>query len=363
MRTFMILLCALAACALNAGTLRDALDRAAAVAAGDSEAYVALRAEILAMGHDALPGLREAAAQEHWTLEGWPRALAAEACRLRLERPELAEIVDHPPSLKPERYRQFRKPMPLPQRDLSRLEREAVPLMLERLRWTLHSYPYSDGDAGEQERQAYALALLACAGLREDARARWLLQGVLSDSLADVELRAQAAVSLAQCAGSGALPLLTATFDDALQPLGVREACGWALGRVPGHDALDALKLRLQDPALKASEHGAALARALITGVGLLGTEGAWKARGPMFEAAGHSVREGCARLLVDALAVYPAEVEAVERALTVTALPASADWLQTLSQDAARPEAVRNAALQVESPLRESLKLSASRR
>src|SRR5262245_52997105 len=96
--------------------LDGALDRAAAVKAGDAAGYVAARDAVLALGKNAIPALADRASADRWTEAGWVRALVAETCRIRLAEPELAAEIDRLEGLEPERYRLFRhgKPTILP---------------------------------------------------------------------------------------------------------------------------------------------------------------------------------------------------------------------------------------------------------
>ncbi|MCZ7607498.1 MAG: hypothetical protein M5U25_15815 [Planctomycetota bacterium] len=351
MKTLAILLTLLLAPALAASELDTLLDEAAAVKAGDHKAWLEARGRIIALGEDALPGLRAAGAEANWTQDGWLRAMVAEACRLRIDKPETAAAVDAPRGIDPAHYKLFRKPEPACQHDLKNLGADAVPLLLERWRWTLESHAYSEGEAGSTERDCFARAILFVPGFLADRRARFALQAALEDISLPEGWRATAAVSLGQTAGTDALPALEKLFDDDTQATAVREACGWAFGRVADIKAADAIKSRLARENLPAG-----LRRALLTGVGLLGSAWAWKARGLMRQAAGDEVRESCARMLLEALKSNPEEHDFISRALALTAWNASLEWVRELA-DTADSQPVRDAARACLEPLQTAIR------
>lgn len=322
------------------------LDTAAAVEVGDHKAWLEARNAIVAQGEAALPDLRAAAAEENWTREGWVRALAAEVCRVRIEKPEIATDVDSPQGLKPEHYKKFRKPEPFCQHDLVKLGLDASPLLLERWRWTFAAVVFSPGNAGELERNCFARAIMFVPGAVNDRRARFALEDVMRDGSLPDGWRQDATVSFGQTAGTSGLATLGEIFDDVTQSLAVREASGWAFGRVPSTRAADALKTRLTADGLSRE-----LRRALLTGVAILGNSGGWKARGEMLQATGEEIRESCARMAIDALKAAPEDVDLVSRALSVTAWPDSLQWVRDLAEGA-ESETVRLAAATCVEPL-----------
>ncbi|MCA8915128.1 MAG: hypothetical protein KDB90_06925 [Planctomycetes bacterium] len=337
--------------ALLSADIDSLLTDAAAVKTGDSVAWVAARDRITALGEAALPDLRTAGAEANWTADGWVRALVAETCRMRIEKPEVAQAVDKPNGLDPAVYKLMRKPEPACQHHLKNLGTDGTPLMLERWRWTFEAYAYSEGDDGRLERDCYAKALLFAPGFNADRRARFALEAALRGGSVPEAWRQVAAVSFAQTAGTDALPTLNELFDDATLATSVREACGWAYGRVADIKSADALKTRLTKDGQPVE-----LQRALLTGVGLLGSAWGWKARGPMLKPAGDEVREACARMLVDALKSIPTESEFISRALALTAYDASLDWVTDLAQSG-ESQPIRDAAKACLEPLATAIK------
>ena len=295
--------------------------------------------------------LRLAGDEENWTANGWVRALVAEACRLRIEKPEVAKDVDTPNGLDPATYKLFRKAEPACQHHIKNLGTDGTPLMLERWRWTFETYAFSEGADGKLERDCYARAIFFAPGFNADRRARFALEAVLRDIAIDNNWRQTAAVSFAQTSGTSGLATLEALFDDATQSLPVREACGWAFGRIASIKSADALKARLTSAGLTPE-----LQRALLTGVGLLGSSWTWRARGPMQAAAGDEVREACARMLIEAIKTMPAEVDSVSRALALTAFEASLDWVTDLAANG-ETQPVRDAAKLCLEPLQTAIK------
>ena len=145
----------------NPSGVDEALDALASVKPGDAAAYVAAREKVLAFGKDALA---DRGAADRWTEAGWVRAMAAEACRLRLADPELAAAVDRLEGLDPATYRKFRKPEPTILPSLARRGADAVPLLIERWRWTFEVHPFSEGEAGDKERETLRNAILSMPG-------------------------------------------------------------------------------------------------------------------------------------------------------------------------------------------------------
>src|SRR5262245_30085240 len=327
--------------------LDAALDHLAAVRPGDGAAYVTAREKVLAFGKEALT---PHGAADRWTEAGWVRAMAAEACRLRLANPELAAAVDRPEGLDPARYRLFRhgEPMILP--ELAHRGADAVPLLIERWRWTFDLHAFSEGAPGEKERETLRRAILSVPGPVPDARARHFLAEVLASKDSRDTWRQDAAVSLGMVGRTAALPRLTAILDDATQPAPVREACARALGRIADATALDAIRARL------AGEKDAQVRRSLLHGLGILGSAWGWEARGKETAGLAESVRAGCADALVDALKRYPAESETIGIALSMTRWAASLKNVESLATDAAVSEDVRAAAAKILPVLRQSL-------
>jgi hypothetical protein len=319
---------------LAAQDVNTLLDQAAQVEAGDATAWIAARDQVVALGNNAVPALKLAAAESNWTAEGWVKAMAAEACRLRIENPQAAAIVDHPPGINPERYLKFRKPAPFCQRDFNHMEKENVPLMLERFRWTLDNQDYSEGDAGQAEREALATALLHAPGHHADVRARFAMEAVLKDLSLPDSWRQAAAVSLGQTGGVSAVATLGAIVDNVNQAIAVREAAAWAIGRVADEKAYAALQSRLTNAELTGGEHGARLVPALLNGVGILGSRAAWQARDVIEQTRGDSIRRDCAQLLVDSLKSHPGEAKLIADQLSVVALEESLKWVKDLAEN-----------------------------
>jgi len=330
--------------------LDAALDALAAVKPGDTAAYHAAREQILAFGKDAVPALAERAAPERWTPAGWVRAMAAEACRLRLANPELAAAVDRPEGLDPARYGLFRRPVPVVLPELARKGADAVPLLLERWRWTFEEHKFSPAEAGEDERESFRKAILDLPGRISDPRARHFLAETLATAGLRDSWRQEAAVSLGMVGGTEALSRLTAILDDATQPAAVREACARALGRIADPAALDAIVNRA------AGEKDAQVRRSFLQGLGLLGSSWAWESRGKALAATADRVRAGCADALVEALRRVPAESETIGIALSLTAWPASLAAVESLASDASASPEARAAASSLLPGLRQAL-------
>jgi hypothetical protein len=277
--------------------------------------------------------------------------MAADACRLRIENAQAAATVDNPPGLRPERYSMFRKPAPMCDRDFNHLPKGTVPLLLERYRWTMEKQDFSEGAAGQAEREALGTALLRAPGHHADTRARFAMEAAMKDSALPDTWRQEAAVSLGKTGGVDAVKSLGGTVGDVSQPIAVREAAGWAIGRVADPAAFTALDTRLGNSELTGGQQGDRIARAFINGVGILGSRAAWQARGAMSAATGDSVRNDCARLLVDQLKARPADAELIRDQLSIVALERSLDWVKALATDG-ETEAIRNAAQSCVDPL-----------
>jgi len=354
--TFAILtLSALLAPALCADLKTD-LDNAALVQPGDHANWVKARNIVIGHGADALAQLTEAAKPENWTAQGWVRALAAEVARLRISQPELAAKVDTPRGINPEFYTSTRLGKPFCRRDFAQLGTEGVPLMLERLRWTLNANPFSEGDAGALEKEALATSLIEVPGQLADTRARFAMLVVLRDAELPANWRQDAAVSYGQTGGEAALEELGAVLDNARKLLAVREACAWAIGRVAENASVEALRLRLADARLTGGDNGPALVRAMVSGLGTLGGAWGWNARGAAQLEKGNQVRRECAQLLLETLKQHPAEHEVIGNAFVQVELRDSLGWLEDLSKDAEAAQVVKDAALKCIAPLKDAL-------
>lgn len=330
MKIAAILLTALLSPALFAQANLDAmLDDAAKVKRGESADWITKRDAIVALGEDAVPALREAGKESAWTSDGWVRAMVAEACRLRITNNELAVKADKPRGIDPQWYVKNRMASPTCQQDLNKLGRDAVPLLLERWRFTFDAYPFSEGEAGNRERSAYACAIFYVPGNIGDQRARFALEGVLRDVSLTDHWRQVAAVSLGQTGGTDALTILAELYDDAKQQTAVREGCAWAFGRVADIQAAETIESRLTADGLSNE-----LRRALLTGVAILGSSWTWKARGVMHKASGDEIREKCARMAFDVLKTSPKDLDMISRALNMTAWEDSLQWVEDLAEN-----------------------------
>ena len=324
-----------------------ALNRLAAVRPGDGAAYEAEREKVLALGKEALA---PHAAPDRWTAAGWVRAMAAEACRLRLANPELAAEVDRLEGLDPARYRLFRHGEPTILPALAHRGADAVPLLIERWRWTFDRRTYSDGEAGEKERETLRQAILALPGRVPDARAGPFLAEILASKDARDSWRSEAAVSLAAAGGTPALPKLTAILNDGTQPAAVREACARAIGRIADPAALEAVRARLGD------EKDLQVRRSYLHGLGILGSAWGWESRGKDVASIADSVRAGCAETLVESIRRHPSESQTIGIALSMTKWPASLASVESLAKDASVSEEVRAAAEAILPGLRQAL-------
>ncbi len=307
---------------LVSGVVRaqDEINNLAEIEPGKSAEYITLRNTF---DESSLPMLRTASTADRWTRENWVKALAAEACRLRIENPTLAAALDRPRGLDPEVYRKFRKPVPLCLRQFKHTGAVGIPLLLERWRWTFEEYPFSEGEAGQKERATFRQAILASAGQTADSRARFFLEEILRDTRQASEWRAEAALSLGMCAGEEALPALLELLDGTA-PLQVRQACARALGRVPSMNALRAIQARLGNPELD---------RSLISALGILGSAWGWKSRGKNL---GGTIRQGCAETLVSQISRVPEHAETIGRSLALVAWPPSLEALEAMQDNPA---------------------------
>lgn len=327
--------------------LDAALDAASAVPAGDTQAYLAARAAVLAFGAPAVAPLEERGAAANWTAQGWPRALVAESCRLRLTQPGLAAALDRPAGLDPENYLRLRNPGPAVLRELSGLGAGAVPLALERRRWLMDEYPWSPGPAGERERDVLRDAVPAVAERYEDPRARHFLRDLVTDGAAPGWERRRAAIALGPCGGPSELAFLTSLVDDPAAAPDVREGAAMGLGGIPDLAAAQALSERL----------GGDLDAFLVAALGKLGSSWAWQARGPEAQAAGDAVRLHCAQALVGRLRVAPGIAESIRNALALTASPESLQMLEAVAEDRSESGAVRAAAREALTVVREAMR------
>jgi hypothetical protein len=334
-RLFALTLALLLAPALLAQSVDELLDQAAQVEYRNASAWLEIRSQILAQGEDALPALRQAAAEGNWTREGWVRAMAADAVRVRIESQEEAEQVDYPIGINPERYRLFRRPIPLCKHDLRRMGKPMVPVMLERWYWLLETTPFSTGEAGDAERNALARALLFVPGSVEDARGRFAVESAMNDRELPDGWRQVAAVSVGQLWGREGVAMLTKIVDDATQPLEVREGAAWALGYTSNSDALDVFTRRLADENLLSGIDGERMFLALVCGVGHLCNSWGWRARGIMRQAEGDRIRQGSARLLIELLKSHPEHGDYIADQLALAAWEPSVNWLEDVIRDA----------------------------
>lgn len=315
-----------------------AVEDLAAVRPGDHARYLELRGPILAA--EGAKAALEALSQGDWTEETWTLRAVSAALALRLGHPDLAAAVDRPLGVDPAHYAKFRKPAPMVEPELARLDASAWPLLIERYRWLLAERPYSEGEAGEAERRCLRAALISVIGRAGDPRAQYFLRALLDDGAAPLDDRRHAALALGRCAQGQGLEVLAARLSDRDLPSEIREACARGVGQVYSLSSLEILKSVLTD-------EDAAVRRSAISGLGQLGNAWVWDALARQGKGeAEEAVRTGCASALVEALAQWPGEAEAVSTALCLTAWPGSAEALRPML-DSAKPE-LRTAAERV---------------
>lgn len=343
MRTALLALVALLAAtpllALDPAAVNKHLDAMAQVKRGDAASWKEARADVLEFGETALPLLEAAAADDNFTREGWRRALAAEVCRLRISKPELAAEVDKPRGIDPAEYRKFRHGKPSCHRDFAHRGKELVPLLLEALEYTLGDYTFSAGEAGAAEKQTLLAALMQAPGEAFDARARFAMEGALLNADYADDLRAFAAVSFAQCAGKDALGKLAEVIDGQ-HPPAVREGAALALGWAPDKAALEAIGARL-----KGEQSEPKITRALECALGNLGGAWAWQSRGADKAELAKEIRKGCAELLVAELKARPENQDIICTALCMVAWKDSLAAVKALAADASATQAQKDAA------------------
>lgn len=342
MRTICSLLLVLLAApvfAFDQAALDKHLDTMAQAKRGDAASWKAARGKVVEMGSDAIPALETAAAEANWTTDGWRRALAAEVCRLRIAKPELATEVEKPRGIDPAEYRKFRHGKPSCHRDFAHRGKEIVPLLLEALEYLAGDYTFSAGEAGAAEKQTLTVALMQAPGEALDARAQFAMQGVLLNAEYADDLRAFAAISYGQCAGRTALATL-ADVIDGQHPIAVREGAALALGWAPDKAALDAIKARLTG-----EQSDARITRALECALGNLGGAWAWQSRGEDKAALAKEIRKGCAELLVAELKARPDNQDVIGTALCMVAWKESLEALKAIAADANATQAQKEAA------------------
>jgi hypothetical protein len=217
--------------------------------------------------------------------------------------------------------------------------------LLERWRYTLEAKSFSEGDAGQAEREALATALLQAPGQVADTRARFVMLEAMRNAQLPALWRQDAAVSYGQTGGEAALADLGAMIDDGKQPMPVREGAAWALGRVAENASVEAIKSRLGDARITGGENGPAMVRALANGAGILGSAWGWKARGEEAKQKADKIRKECATLLIETLKQHPAEASTISDALVLVVWRDSAAWLQEVINAKETGEAVKTGA------------------
>jgi hypothetical protein len=337
--SFLLVLLAAPVFAFDQGALDKHLDTMAQAKRGDAASWKAARVKVVEMGSDVVPALETVAAEANWTTDGWHRALAAEVCRLRIARPELATEVEKPRGIDPAEYRKFRHGKPSCHRDFAHRGKEIVPVLLEALEYLSGDYTFSAGEAGVAERQTLFVALIQAPGEALDARAQFAMQGVLLNAEYADDLRAFAAVSFGQCAGSNALATLAEVIDGQ-HPIAVREGAALALGWAPDKAALDAIKTRLSG-----EQSDAKITRALECALGNLGGAWAWQSRGAEKSELAKEIRKGCADLLVAELKARPENQDIICTALCMVAWKESLAAVKAIAADANLTQAQKEAA------------------
>jgi hypothetical protein len=325
--------------AIDQAQLDTNLDAMAQVKRGDAANWKATRNKIVELGTDANASLEQAAAAANWTSEGWRRALAAEVCRLRIAKPELAIEVEKPRGIDPTHYAKFRNAKPACHRDFAHRGQEIVPLLIESLEYTLGDYALSSGESGASEKQALLAALIQVPGESMDTRAQFAMEGALLNADYADDLRAFAAVSYAQCAEKNALAKLAEVIDGQ-QPIAVREGAALAMGWCADKSALDAIKTRLGGEQTEPR-----ITRALECALGNLGGSWVWASRGAEKAELAKEMRKGCAVLLVAELKARPENQDIIVTALCLVAWKESLTQVKAMAADETATQAQRDAA------------------
>lgn len=240
--------------------------------------------------------------------EATRKTLVKDVATLKAAHPEVFDAVRDIAGIKPEVYKDFRRPEPLATLDLKRLGASALLPMLDALALQTPSLTLS-----EKEKTAYVVGLLEASSVQRDSR-------------------------------SG--PVYTAIFERKNQAAEVARAAGRAMGRVCGDADLASLKkhtaqtdtlrvhaieglgeCRRKESAehlatLLASAPDASAVELIAAALGSAGSSWAWKALGAPQAATAKVVQATAAKALVGAYAKHPAARSSAKKALRMVEAP-----------------------------------------
>ncbi len=216
-------------------------------------------------------------------------ALLQQIAAYRAENPAVFDAVRDVKGYRPEVYQQFQNPVPMVDRELRRLGKDALLPMLEELAFEAPAR----GSATDAEWRVLAAGLLRAVGVLRDPRALPVLMAVFDDVAQDPEIARAAAEGLGR-----------ACTDDAFAALKKQSAAGQPhrLAAIAGLGECRRVQTAEHLASLLASESDATAAEAIAAALGSVGSSWAWKAMGPGAAAAGDAARATAARALVGAV-------------------------------------------------------------
>jgi hypothetical protein len=309
-------------------------------------AYLAARAEVVAIGAAALPVLDARLARATWSGDRWVVSSMAAIARAWIHEPERCRRIYALEGLEPRVYLRRAPGRPEVGRELARaagLDAILVELWLgDAEGYELgHAAAVADARRPEEivklvpaERAALRIGILTALGSSRSPAAEALLAGVLADPQRDEAERGVAALSLGQLGTRRGLQLLTTTAGDTRTSRTVRVAAVSGLGRSREPSSLDSLAPYLR------STTDAALFDSALASVAALGSAWGVAATG----VRGETTRVRAALLLADLVGLPGIEAHESQllEALAVVRHPKAADALRARRLDPVTPAAVR---------------------
>jgi hypothetical protein len=255
----------------------------------------AARADGLAIGSADLP-------------EAARKTLVKDVAAFKAAHPEAFDRVRDIQGIRPEFYKQARRPDPLATVELKRLGKDALLPMLNALALETPAITLSD-----KEKTAYLVGLLEASSALHDARGGAVYTAVFESKNKPAEVLRAAARAMGRLCSDTELASLkkhTAT-GDALRAHAID-----GLGECMRKESAEHLATML------ASAEGAAAADPIATALGRVGSSWAWKALGTKQEANARVVQATAAKALVNAFVKHKDARTSAEKALRMVEAP-----------------------------------------
>lgn len=242
-------------------------------------------------------------------------ALVQEIAQHRAQNPAVYDAVRNVQGIRPDVYMKFRAQVPIADRELRGLGKEALLPMLEALAFDAPAR----GGLNDTEWQALETGLLRAVGILRDAKAAPVVRAIFTEQTVESRVSIEAAEALGRICDKESFDFLVASAQPG-QPL--RASAVQGLGECRTYDSAKVL-------ASLAKKASAAEIETFAAALGSVGSSWAWEAMGPAYESESDAARQLIVGALMDVFVKHEASRGAIQRAIVMADHPNTLGHIQ----------------------------------